>query len=242
GINSASFLAAIITLKMINITKVLDETKKAGGAGAAGGKEPGVFAVLFSPSIRYILMLSAATSIFGFQYGVLLPMIVDHNLGGNATTLGLLSASAGVGALVGSLALANRGGRSKGLRRGIGFACLTLSTAILSIAFSPWLWLSMASAALAGTSISVQLSGSTSIVQSVVRDGQRGRVMGVFSTFMVGFTPIAAMIAGWLADSIGVKTTLVIAAAALSSIALLYLFLSRNVPANGGDNAEEKPS
>ncbi len=238
GINSVSFLASIITLKMISLQTVIANTSEASNEKAT--KEPGVLGVLFSPSIRYILMLSAATSMFGFQYGVLLPLIVDHNLGGDASTLGLLSASAGVGALIGSLALANRGGRSKGLRRGIGFACLTLSLAVVSIAYSPWLLLSMACTALAGASISIQLSGSTSIVQALVTDRQRGRVMGVFSTFMVGFTPIAAVVAGWLAELIGVQTTLVIAASSLASVALLYLFLSPAVPADDGNKTERK--
>ena len=228
-INAVSFLAAIFTLLLIRSGRKTERTVVDEHAKEERPSES-VWSVLLRPSVRNILFLSAATSMFGFQMGVLLPVIVDVKLGGAAATLGLLSASAGIGALTGSLALANRG-NPKLLKRGIGFACLGLSVAIVTIAFSPWLWLSMIATALSGACISTQLSGGTSLVQGVVNEKQRGRVMGVFSTCMVGFTPFAAMLAGWLAESFGLDTTLLISATCVAISALAYLALTGTMKA-----------
>lgn len=229
GANSVSFLASIIALSMISLApRVVSKDKSTAKPKVSGGKEETIRQVLMSPQVKYVMLLSAATSVFGFQYGVLLPVIVENVLGGGAGTLGLLSAAAGVGALSGSLALASRG-KSKFLRMFIGFTCMALGVAIAVIATSPWLLVSMFAVATAGACISLQLSGGTSLVQGVVDPSKRGRIMGVYSTFMIGFTPFAAMIAGWLAESHGVTFTLMVSAGCIFVSALAYLAASRKV-------------
>lgn len=237
GFNAVSFLAAIAALSMMTVApRAVSNDKTTAKTPATGGKEETIWQVLMSPQVKYVMLLSAATSVFGFQYGVLLPVIVEKVLGGGAGTLGMLSAAAGVGALSGSLALASRG-KSKFLRMFIGYACMTLGLAIAVIATSPWLILSMAAVTIAGACISLQLSGGTSIVQGVVEPSKRGRIMGVYSTFMIGFTPFAAMIAGWLAESHGVTFTLLVAAACISLSALAYLAVSRKVKDEDGSKS-----
>jgi MFS family permease len=235
GTNAVSFLAALASLRLITLApRVVNKDRTGAKNQTAGGKEETIWQVLMSPQVKYVMLLSAATSVFGFQYGVLLPVIVETILHGGAGTLGLLSAGAGIGALTGSLALASRG-KSKFLRMFIGFTCMMLGAAIAVIATSPWLLVSLAAVAVAGACISLQLSGGTSLVQSVVEPSKRGRIMGVYSTFMIGFTPFAAMIAGWLAESIGVTFTLLISAASVFICAMIYLAFSRKIKDDAGD-------
>lgn len=241
GFNAVSYLAALVSLLMLSHIATTGGAKQDGKTDAKpkDKKSDSIWPILMSPEIKSVLLLSAATSMFGFQYGVLLPVVADKVLGGGASTLGFLSAAAGSGALIGSLALANRGD-SKILRRGIGFACLTLACAIGLIAYSAWLPLSFIAVAIAGACISIQLSGGSSLVQAVTEPDKRGRIMGVYSTFMVGFTPFAAMIAGWLAELIGVSFTLYVSALSVFVSALLYLAYTKKRLASLDDEGENK--
>ncbi len=225
GINAVSYLAALCTLLMLTPKHRVQPTpaEKAASEKAANHS---VWSVLMDPKIKYLLLLSAATSIFGFQYGVLLPVVSDKVLGGAASTLGFLSAASGLGALFGSLVLANRS-NSKWVRRGLGFACIALGVAVGVIGYSSVLLLSLLAVGTAGAAVSFQLSGGNSLVQSSVNPAVRGRVMGIYSTFMLGFSPFAAMLAGWLAELIGVSNTLYLSATCILISAALYLTLGK---------------
>ncbi|MDZ4836567.1 MAG: MFS transporter [Candidatus Melainabacteria bacterium] len=221
GINAVSYLAGLLSLSMLSV-KVREKPTAAEQAANEKEAKRSVWSVLMDPKIKYVLLLSAATSIFGFQYGVLLPVVSDQVLGGAASTLGFLSAASGLGALFGSLVLANRS-NSPLVRRGLGFACLVLACAVATIGYSTMLMVSLLAIGCAGAAVSFQLSGGNSLVQSSVNPALRGRVMGLYSTFMLGFSPFAAMLAGWLAELIGVSYTLYVSAACVFVSALLYL-------------------
>ena len=225
GLNAVSYIAALLSLTMLTV-KVKEKPTAAEQAANEKEASRSVWSVLMDPKIKYLLFLSAATSIFGFQYGVLLPVVSDKVLGGAASTLGFLSAASGLGALFGSLVLANRS-NSKWVRRGLGFACLILAAAIAVIGYSNLLLVSLLAVGCAGAAVSFQLSGGNSLVQSSVNPALRGRVMGLYSTFMLGFSPFAAMLAGWLAELIGVSNTLYVSAGFVFVSALLYLTLGR---------------
>ncbi len=236
GFNTVSYLAAFLSLYLIKIQPREKETEAEAKLNARDAGR-GVWSVLMGPELKYILLLSAATSIFGFQYGTLLPVVADKVLGGSASTLGFLSAAAGFGALLGSLALANRG-QSKWLRRAIGFACLVLALAISLIAYSNVIAISFVAVALAGAMLSFQLSGGNSIVQSSVSTSMRGRVMGVYSTFMLGFAPVAAMMAGWMAETFGVSNALYVSAAAVFISAATYLHFAKRQSGQSTDTPD----
>ncbi|MCA9800825.1 MAG: MFS transporter [Cyanobacteria bacterium HKST-UBA02] len=236
GINAVSFIAALVTLTMIRVNpEEKERTEQAPNSDPSKQtEEPGLMSVLLSPPVVTVLLLSIATGMFGFQYSVLLPVIVDRLLGGNASTLGFLSAAAGVGALVGSLALASKPD-NQNLRRIIGLAPLALAVAITIVALSPWTILSLVALALGGVSISVQLSGGLSLVQMAVPSEKRGRIMGVYSTCMLGFTPFAAMLAGYLASTIGITYTLLLSAAIVAVAATIYLSVASRMIHLDGD-------
>jgi MFS family permease len=234
GFNTVSYVAAFISLYLIKLEPRGKETE-AEAKLAARDAGRSVWSILMGPELKYILLLSAATSIFGFQYGTLLPVVADKVLGGSSSTLGFLSAAAGLGALFGSLTLANRG-HSAFLRRALGLACLVLACAIVLIGFSTVTLVSFFAVALAGGMLSFQLSGGNSIVQTSVSPSMRGRVMGVYSTFMLGFAPVAAMMAGWMAETFGVSNALYVSAAAVFVSALTYLHFTRKTSGSVDEN------
>lgn len=233
GINTVTYLATLISMYFITIQPREKETEAEAKLNARDAGRS-VWSVLMGPELKYILLLSAATSIFGFQYGTLLPVVADQVLGGSASTLGFLSAAAGFGALFGSLMLANRG-NTKFLRRAIGYTCLVLAFAIAVIGYSDIIAVSFAAVMVAGGMLSFQLSGGNSVVQSSVSPNMRGRVMGVYSTFMLGFAPLAAMMAGWMAETFGVSNALYVSAVAVLISASTYLHFSRKSSAEADD-------
>ncbi len=228
AINAVSFLASLFTLIALKVNPKKSEEEEEPCDESSEEECPenqSIMKVMLHPALLSVLLLSMITSIFGFTHGILMPVIVDEILKGSAETLGFLSAAAGLGALIGSLTLASSKNNGH-LRSTIGLACLVLALAIFTLSMSTSLPLSLAAVGLAGAAVSVQLSGGMSIVQHTVVNSMRGRVMGIYSTCMIGFAPFAAMLAGTLGSSIGVNATLVLCAAVVAGSALIYLLVA----------------
>ncbi|MCC7531159.1 MAG: MFS transporter [Candidatus Melainabacteria bacterium] len=189
GLNALSYVGSLVTLGMITaVVSVEGEVPENNSqSGSPGGKER-IWSILAELALKNVLLFTAAISMFGFQYTVLLSVIVDQILGGGAQSLGYLSSCAGAGALIGSLALASRG-KTFAFRRVIGFSGIALSAAIALIGLSTNLYLSLLAVLFAGAAISIQTGGSISLIQASVDTRKRGRVMAVFSIFMIGFAP-----------------------------------------------------
>lgn len=223
GVNALSYAVAIFTFLRV-VPKYRQEKKD--DKGATESTSASFVSFLKQPNVRNVLLLAAATSMFGFQYGVLMPVIAKKILAGDSTTFGMLAAAGGVGALAGSLLLASRG-KSPYLRKAIGLAGLPVAAAVIILSQSHFLLLSVVAAAVAGLSISIQFSGSNSLLQNSVPPEFRGRIMGVFSMFMLGFAPFGALAAGWFAEHFGVSIALIISATCCATAACIYLINTR---------------
>ncbi len=231
GINAVSYVFAIYTLS--RVAKAVIAVKKPQPTTAAQNKET-LMATLRDPRIRGLLALAAVTSMFGFQYGVLLPIIADKMVMGGAAAMSLLSAAGGVGALCGALFLA-RTSKSMWLLKGIGVAALMLGLFTSVIAVSHSLVLTALAAGFAGLCVSIQFSGGNSLVQQIVPAEIKGRMMGIFSMCQLGFTPFAGLMAGWTAQNLGVSYALLIAASVCALSGAVYLFRLKSLPPETGD-------
>ncbi|CAN5305329.1 MFS transporter [soil metagenome] len=220
-LNAISYLVALFTLYHLRLRKPSAATD-AELVELETPSNRSLFRWLRHPSVRNVLLLIAVTSVFGFQYTVLMPVIVKQALLGDAPMLGLLSAAAGLGALVGSLTLAHQS-ETVNLRLVIGRASAMAGLAILVLAFSHYLVLSVVAVGFASLCISIVLSGSNSLLQTTVPAAIRGRVMGVFSLLMLGFAPIAALLAGGIAQTLGLTTALAMSAIVLLLSGVSYL-------------------
>lgn len=224
ALNAVSFLAPLVTLHMIRTRSESDpaaqiERKKKGGDGQ------NLLTFLKDPRIASSLGMMAIVTIFGTQYNVLMPVIVDKFLHGGATTMGFMACAGGIGALCGSLLVA--GIDPKRLRFGIGYACLALAVAVLILAMSSWLPMSLLGAYLAGAAGAVQLNCGQSAVQLAVSPGARGRIMGAFSVSMLGVGPLAGLMAGGMASQFGLTITLLVSGVAVLLFTLVYFYLMK---------------
>ncbi|TBR19650.1 MFS transporter [bacterium] len=157
---------------------------------------------------RSIILLLSLVSLVGAPFGVLLPAIAAGRLGGGAHTLGFLMASAGVGALVGALWLASRR-NVLGLGGTIPAATTGFGLALVGLAYADTQAAAMALLAVIGAGLVLQYASSNTILQSIVDDDKRGRVMSFFSMSFLGASPLGGLLAGAAADRFGVQVTLV---------------------------------
>ncbi len=235
GLNALSYLFAIFTLSRV-ARAVITKQKVKAGDGAQGREK--LMLTLKDPRIRGLLALAAVTSMFGFQYGVLLPIIADKMVHGGAAAMSILSAAGGVGALCGALFLA-RTGKSMWLLKGIGVACMMLGLFTSVIAFSHSLALTALAAGLAGLCVSIQFSGGNSLLQQIVPAEIKGRMMGIFSVCQLGFTPFAGLMAGWTGQHLGVSNALLIAGSVCALAGAAYLFRLKSLPPQSDNDHED---
>jgi predicted MFS family arabinose efflux permease len=163
--------------------------------------------------IRAILLLLGLVSLVGMPYTVLMPIFADRILHGGARGLGILMGATGVGALLGALTLASRRG-VRGLGRWVAFACAGFGAFLILFAWSRYFWLSAALLLPVGFSMMLEMSSSNTLIQTMVPDHLRGRVMAVYSMMFMGMAPFGALMGGALADRLGAPLTVTIGAVA----------------------------
>ena len=166
------------------------------------------YAIGFAP-IRALLALLALVSLMGMPYTVLMPIVASRVLHGGAHTLGFLMAASGLGALCGALYLASRR-TVLGLGRLIPIAVIALGVGLIGLSQSHLLWLSLALMPVIGAGMMVQMASSNTVLQTIVDEEKRGRVMSFYAMAFVGMTPFGSLFAGALAQRFGAPVALLI--------------------------------
>ncbi|HET6229798.1 MAG TPA: MFS transporter [Longimicrobiaceae bacterium] len=209
-IDAISYVAVIASLMAMKLgPRKTVESKR--GAGLAQLRE-GFRYAFGSPPIRTIIVLLALVSVLGMPYTVLMPVIAKAVLGGGPAVLGTLMAASGVGALAGAILLASR--RSVvGLGRVIPAMTALFGLGLAAFSLSRALWLSVAFLVVIGFGFMVQTAASNTILQTIVEDDKRGRVMSFYTMAFMGMTPFGSLVAGWLADRIGAPETILVSGA-----------------------------
>jgi MFS family permease len=159
--------------------------------------------------IRSIILLLALVSLVGVPYSVLMPIFADKVFHGGPHTLGFLMGASGCGALVGALWLATRKSVI-GLGRVIIAACLSFGAGLIGFAFSPVLSIAVPCLVVAGCGFIVQMASSNTIIQTIVDEDKRGRVMSFYMMAFLGTVPFGSLMAGWMSSRIGAPHTLVV--------------------------------
>jgi MFS family permease len=165
--------------------------------------------VLHTRPVRALLLLLGVVSLMGMPYSVLMPIFADTVLMGGPKGLGLLMGFAGVGALLGAATLAGRQG-VRGLGRWVMLACGGFGVSLILFSLSRNFWLSTFLLIPVGFSMMVQMASSNTLIQSMVPDRLRGRVMAVYSMMFVGMAPFGALLSGVLANILGAPWTVAI--------------------------------
>lgn len=206
--NAASYIAVIAGLLLMKITPVRHEQKGSTLENIAEGFR----FVAVNPPIRGLLLLLGLVSLMGMPYAVLMPIFADKILGGGSDTLGYLMGASGTGALVAALILASRK-RVFGLGRWVLFASIGFGASLILFSFSTSFWLSWILLVPIGFSMMTQMSSSNTLIQSMVPDELRGRVMSVYSMMFMGMAPLGALLAGTLAEMLGAPVTVAVGGA-----------------------------
>jgi predicted MFS family arabinose efflux permease len=159
------------------------------------------------PPVRALLLSVALAGMMGMPYATLMPVIASKVLHGGPHTLGILMTASGIGALAGTLYLASRH-TVVGLGKVIVAASIGLSLGLMAFSFSRVLWLSMLILPIVGAGMMLQAAAANTILQTVVDENLRGRVMAFYSVAIMGMQPIGSLLAGIVAERIGAEMTI----------------------------------
>ena len=203
-IDSVSYWAVIVTLLMMRLR--VRPARPARPPILHELREGISYAIGFFP-IRALLLLVAFSSLVAMPYGVLLPVVAKQTLHGGPSTLGLLTGMSGLGALIGGLYLASRKS-VRGLIRVTAAAGILFSAGLMFFAAAQALWMALVSLFIIGFSMIVQMAASNTVLQTLVEDDKRGRVMSLYLLAFMGMVPWGSLWVGSLATHIGLSRTL----------------------------------
>ena len=205
-LNGLSYFFVIVSLLFMKIsprtintqnTRVLKELKE--GFSYTFG---------FAP-IKYIILLLGLVSLMGMPYTLLMPVFAKEILHGGSHTFGFLMGASGLGALIGALYLASRK-NVLGLGRIIPMAAGIFGLGLITFSLSRFFLLSLVLMVIIGLGMMLQMASSNTILQTIVDDDKRGRVMSFYTMAFMGTAPFGSFLAGGLASSLGAPITLII--------------------------------
>ena len=205
-LNGLSFIAVVVALLAMKITSKNREIQNS--HVLQGLKEGYSYAFGFAP-IRSVLLLLALVSLMGMPFTVLMPIFAEKILQGGPRTLGFLLGATGVGAIAGSIYLASR--RSVlGLGRIVVISSNLFGIGLVAFSFSRVFWLSLLIMLVIGFGMMVQMASSNTILQTLVEEDKRGRIMSFYTMAFMGMVPFGSLLAGSLANSLGAPQTVMI--------------------------------
>ncbi len=204
-IDGISYMAVIASLLAMTIVRQSGHKRESVLAELRDGWD---YVRGFRP-IWSILLLLSLISVVGMPYTALMPIFAGKILHGGAHTLGFLMAAIGVGALVGAVTLAARK-TVLGLGRLIPITCAGFGAGLMAFSASRWFWLSMLLLVGTGYCFMQEMAASNTILQTIVENEKRGRVMSFYAMSFQGLAPFGSLLAGAAAARIGAPETLMI--------------------------------
>ena len=218
-INSLSYLAVIAALFAMRIkTLPIRETN---GTNIFQEFHEGFKYVSSSFPMRNVILYLATASLVGMSYIVLMPIFAKEILNGNAQTLGFLLSTAGVGALFGALYLAGKKS-ILGLGKWICIASLILGLGLVGLAFTTKFLIALILLFFIGFGMVVIIASCNTLVQDIVDDDKRGRVMSLYTMAFMGTTPFGSLLGGAIAHKIGVPHTFLLAGLTMIISAIIF--------------------
>ncbi|HCC48739.1 MAG TPA: MFS transporter [Elusimicrobia bacterium] len=218
-INSLSYLAVIAALAAMKIKPAAAGPRKSRGGFAEGLKYVSGF-----PPIKYIMLMLAVGSLLGMPYAVLMPAYVRDILHGGPRTLGFLMGASGVGAVLGALRLALRRNPA-GLEREIAVYTGIFGLGLTAFSFSSDFVFSAPLLALSSFGMVSFFASSNTVIQTLVEDDKRGRVMALHSVAFMGMAPFGSLLAGLAAARLGPARAMTLSG--LCVLAAAAVFASR---------------
>ncbi len=221
AISYLAVIASLLAMRIVKIERTRAETRVWEELGDGFR-----YVAHFAP-VRESLLLLALVGTMGVPYTVLMPAIASGVLHGGPHTLGYLMTASGIGALCGALYLASRTS-VLGLGRAIAVATIAFGASLIAFSFSRSVWLSLFILPFVGGGMMVEMASTNTILQTIVDDQMRGRVMAFYTMSFLGTAPLGSLLAGFVADHIGpMKTILVGGSSCIIAGALFALRLPK---------------
>ena len=208
-IDGLSYGAVVLSLMMMNVRPLV--IKRAAASMLEQMKEGWAYVSTFRP-IRTILLLFGLLSLMGWPFMVLLPVFASTVLHGGPHTLAFLTASSGIGALASALSLAVRKS-VLGLTRMMQWSATMLGVGLILFGMSRVLWLSMMLMLVVGFGLMQGIAASNTVIQTLVPEDKRSRVMSYYTMAFVGMAPFGSLLAGGLAHYLGAPHSVMITGA-----------------------------
>jgi MFS family permease len=204
-VDGISYIAVIASLLAMRLHAPV--VKRAAASALSELKTGWTYVTGFLP-IRTILLLFAVISLMGMPFVVLMPIFAARVLHGGPHTLGFLTGSMGLGALISALSLAARK-HVRGLVRIIPVSAGVFGVGLIGFGLSHSFWLSMLMLMVAGMGMMQGMAASNTVIQTLVSDDKRGRVMSYYTMAFMGMAPFGSLLAGTMADVIGAPMTVI---------------------------------
>lgn len=205
-LNVASYFISIISLIALRLRPIVAEK---GTANMLEHFQEGYAYTFKQLPLRNILLLLGIISLTAMPYTVLLPVFVSQNLGASVGTLGFLMAVSGCGSLLGAIGIAGRS-EFQGLEKLLVVAASLIGGGLISFLLPGGVWFAAVVMFVLGVGFLIQVVGSNTLLQCMVDDSMRGRVMSFYTMILMGIGPFGSLLAGFLASQIGVIYTLVL--------------------------------
>ncbi|MGH9681620.1 MAG: MFS transporter, partial [Candidatus Acidiferrales bacterium] len=209
-LNGISYFAVITGLLMMRIDKspVLHD-----GAAPLDKLREGLRFVRHTLPIRTLLTLVAVVSFMALPFTILMPIFADRILGGGVSAYGTLMGGVGLGAMFGALAIAMRQ-QLRGLGNVVAYCAMGLGSSLILFSASRWFWVSWVFLVAVGFTMMMQFTATNTLIQAMVPDRLRGRLMSLYAMMFLGMSPLGSLLAGTIAQHIGAPITVAIGGSA----------------------------
>ena len=222
GISYVTVIVALLAMKGVRRAK-----SPAAQAGIMAHLLEGWRYVFGFRPIRSLMLQLAWLCLIAMPFTVLMPVFADQILGGGPHTLGFLMAASGLGAMSGALWLTTRKS-VVGLGRVILINTVVFGTGLAGFALSRWLWVSLVFMTITGFGMMVQMASTNTVIQTIVDEEKRGRVMSFYTMSFLGTAPFGSLLAGWLSTRIGAPQTVLLSGVLCVATAIWF---ARELPA-----------
>jgi MFS family permease len=225
-VNAASYLAVLGALLAMRLP---ERPRVATKGRVLGGVREGLAYAMRSVPIRSLLLLIGLFNLAGMAETTLLPVVSTAILHGDATTLGLLSAAAGLGAFAAAVFLATRP-NVRGLEKWIISAPIAFGLGMVVFSFAATLWASALLLTATGFALLLMTAGANTLLQTLVDEDKRGRVLSLYTMAVTGLAPMGGLLAGVLANQFGAALTLRVTGLACLAGALVFALRFPRLP------------
>jgi MFS family permease len=217
-VNGLSYVAVLTALVRM---RIVARARSAAPTSAWASVVEGFAFAWHTMPVRALLLLLGLVSLMGMPYAVLMPVFADRILAGGPDAYGILMSASGIGALGAAASLTVRKS-VRGLGRWVAVSATGFGVCLMAFSSSRSLWLSTLLLIPAGFFMMMEMASSNTLIQSMVPDRLRGRVMSVYSMMFMGMAPLGALMAGALAEPIGAPATVAIGGAVCIGGGLIF--------------------